>query len=76
LRRLATTKRFERDLKRLGRRGKNLDKLFLVVEKRQLGEGLEPRHRPHALTGNWQPFWELHIVISVRQSISPFKLTA
>jgi mRNA interferase YafQ len=61
LRRLATTKRFERDLKRVGKRGKDLGKLFLVVEKLRRGEELEPRHRPHALTGNWKPFWELHI---------------
>ncbi|MDQ3459449.1 MAG: type II toxin-antitoxin system YafQ family toxin [Deinococcota bacterium] len=61
MRQLATTKRFERDLKRMRKRGKDLDKLFHVVEKLRLGEELEPRHRPHTLTGNWKPFWELHV---------------
>ena len=31
--RLLTTKRFERDLKRVRKRGKNLDKLWSVVEQ-------------------------------------------
>lgn len=61
MRRLATTRRFERDLKRLRKRGKDLDTLFLVIEKQRLGEALEPRYRPHALAGQWRPFWELHV---------------
>ena len=61
MRSIITAKRFERDLKRAKKRGKNLDKLFELVDKLCADEPIETRHRPHALTGNWKPFWDLHI---------------
>ena len=51
MRRLKTTKRFERDLKRIKKRGKQLDKLWAVVEQLLKDEPLEPRHRAHTLSG-------------------------
>ena len=45
MRRLRTTGRFERDLGRAKRRGKDVDKLWAVVERLLAGEPLEPRHR-------------------------------
>jgi mRNA interferase YafQ len=59
--RLRTTKQFERDLKTATKRGKNLDKLWAVVERLMKGEPLAVRHRPHRLSGNWSPCWECHI---------------
>ncbi len=59
--RLRTTKQFERDLKTATKRGKNLDKLWAVVECLVNGEPLATRHRPHRLSGNWSPCWECHI---------------
>ena len=59
--RLRTTKQFERDLKTATKRGKNLDKLWTVVECLMKGEPLAARHRPHRLSGNWSPCWECHI---------------
>ena len=59
--RLRTTKQFERDLKTATKRGKNLDKLWTVVECLMKGEPLAVRHRPHRLSGNWSPCWECHI---------------
>ncbi len=47
MRRLKTTKRFERDLKRTKKRGKQLDKLWAVVEQLLKDEPLEPKHRAH-----------------------------
>jgi mRNA interferase YafQ len=61
MRRLKTTKRFERDLKRTKKRGKQLDKLWAVVEQLLKDEPLEPRHRAHTLSGQWQSFRECHI---------------
>ncbi len=61
MRRLKTTKRFERDLKRAKKRGKELDKLWSVAERLLNDEPLEARHRVHTLTGQWQSFRECHI---------------
>ena len=61
MRRLKTTKRFERDLKRTKKRGKQLDKLWAVVEQLLKDEPLEPRHRAHTLSGQWRSFRECHI---------------
>ena len=59
--RLLTTKRFEKDLKRGRKRGKDLDKLWSVVERLLSNQPLDPRHRKHRLTGDWSPCWECHI---------------
>ena len=44
---LLTTKRFEKDLKRGRKRGKDLDKLWSVVERLLSNQPLDPRHRKH-----------------------------
>ncbi len=59
--RLLTTRRFEKDLKRDRKRGKNLDTLWSVVERLLSKQPLDPRHRRHRLTGDWSPCWECHI---------------
>ncbi len=61
MRRLKTTKRFERDLKRTKKRGMHLDKLWAVVEQLLKNEPLEPRYRAHTLSGQWRSFRECHI---------------
>jgi mRNA interferase YafQ len=60
-RRLVTTRRFERDLRRAKRRNKDLEKLWPVVERLLNGEPLGPRYRRHALSGNWASFLECHL---------------
>ncbi|MBV8939039.1 MAG: type II toxin-antitoxin system YafQ family toxin [Alphaproteobacteria bacterium] len=52
---------FARDLRRLVRRGKDLAKLYAVVERLAKGEALAVRHKPHPLKGEWQPKWDCHI---------------
>ncbi len=42
MRRLKTTKQLERDLKKAGRRGKRLDKLWSVVARLLKDQALEP----------------------------------
>lgn len=59
--RLRTTSRFEKDLKRVRRRKKDLNKLWAVVEQLLAGERLEPRYRQHRLSGRWSAYWECHI---------------
>ena len=50
--RLLTTKRFEKDLKRGRKHGKNLDMLWSVVERLLSKQPLDPRHRRHRLAGD------------------------
>lgn len=54
-------RRFEKDAKLAAKRGKNMDRLWTLIEQLQTGKVLAPRHRPHRLTGNWSPFMECHI---------------
>lgn len=61
MRDIIPSRRFERDLKRMLRRGKEQSKLVALVARLQAGEPLDPRHRPHALLGAWQPYRECHI---------------
>ena len=55
------TRQFERDLKRIRKRGKNLDKLKIIVRTLLAEEELDPIHRDHKLIGNWQGRRECHI---------------
>ena len=59
--RLLTTNRFEKDIERSRKRGKNLDKLWRIVERLLSRQSLDPRNRPHRLSGNWSACWECHI---------------
>lgn len=55
------TRQFDRDVKRMKRRGKNLDKLKIIIRS-LLREGqLDPIHRDHKLIGNWQGRRECHM---------------
>jgi len=53
--------RFKKDLKLQQKRGKNLAKLFDIVELLIKSEPLPARCAPHILSGDWNGFWELHI---------------
>ena len=59
--RLLTTSGFRRDLRRSRKRGKDLDKLWRIVDRLLTGKALDPHHRAHRLTGQWSRSWECHI---------------
>ena len=59
--RLITTAQFKKDLKRVSKRGKDIDQLKAVVEKLRAKQPLQPRHRPHRLSGRLARFRECHI---------------
>jgi mRNA interferase YafQ len=59
--RLRPTKAFDRDLKRVGKRGDDRDKLRNVIERLRVGTVLEPRRRDHALGGDWQGWRDCHV---------------
>ena len=58
---LRTTTAFERDLRRVNKQGKDLDKLEMVVNMLQAEEQLPARCRPHPLRGIWAGHWDCHV---------------
>lgn len=48
-------------MKRIAKRGKNIDKLQTVVDTLQQGKNLSPRYKLHSLKGEWVPALECHI---------------
>lgn len=61
MRKITESSAFRRDIKRMKKRGKDLSKLYTIVEALATNRPLEPKHRPHALLGDWKPKWECHI---------------
>ncbi|MBF0428290.1 MAG: type II toxin-antitoxin system YafQ family toxin [Magnetococcales bacterium] len=61
MRQIVQSGAFLRDLRDLAKRGKDLSKLYVVVEYLAKGETLAPKYKPHPLKGNWQPKWDCHI---------------
>jgi len=55
------TRQFERDIKRMKRRGKNPEKLKIIIRSLISEEPLDPIQRDHKLIGNWQGRRECHI---------------
>lgn len=55
------TAKFKKDIKLAQKQGKNLDKLFTVVELLSNDEKLDVKCRDHELSGNYDGFRECHI---------------
>ncbi|NQT51161.1 type II toxin-antitoxin system YafQ family toxin [bacterium] len=55
------TRQFGKDVKRLGKRGKNLEKLKTAVRTLVAEEPLDRIHREHKLVGRYQGRRECHI---------------
>ena len=55
------TKRFKKDLKQAKKQGKDIEKLFYIIEKLEEDETLDERYRDHSLTGNYKGTRECHI---------------
>ncbi len=58
---LLTTTAFEKDLRRVKKQGKSINRLEQVVDLLQAREILPPRCRPHMLSGTWAGHWDCHI---------------
>jgi len=61
IRRLFTTSAFERDLRRMKRLRKDLDRMEAIVELLRANEPLPPKCRVHPLRGEWKDHWDCHI---------------
>jgi mRNA interferase YafQ len=57
----AYTRQFEKDIKRIKRQGKNLEKIRIIIRTLLQGQPLDPIHRDHKLIGNYQGRRECHI---------------
>lgn len=55
------TTRFKKDVKLAQKQGKNLNKLYEIVEKLANCEKLEDKYRDHDLTGSYEGCRECHI---------------
>lgn len=53
--------KFERDSKRLKRRGKSIEKLLVVARILACYGHLPLRFRPHRISGTYDGLWECHI---------------
>ncbi len=58
---IKTTTTFDKNLKKIVKRGYNLDLLKSVVGKIANGEKLPDKNRDHILTGNYKGYRECHI---------------
>jgi len=58
---LLTTTAFERDLRRVKKQGKDLDKLEAIVNLLQAQEPLPGRCHSHPLRGSWAGHWDCHV---------------
>ncbi|MDD4627646.1 MULTISPECIES: type II toxin-antitoxin system YafQ family toxin [Syntrophomonas] len=56
------TRKFDKDLKLLVKRGYNIDLLTEVVKKLANGDKLAEKYQDHALSGNWIKYRECHII--------------
>ncbi len=61
MRNIDASNKFNKDLSRLKKRGKNMNKLEEIVDKLSIDDVLPANCRPHILSGDWDGFWELHI---------------
>jgi mRNA interferase YafQ len=61
MKKVSQTKQFSRDVKRMRKRGKDLDKLREVVRLLAEGTLLPANYRDHPLIGSWHPSRDCHI---------------
>ena len=61
MKRLSQTTQFAKDVKRMRKRGKDLEKLKAIVRKLVEYEPLEARHKDHPLAGHWKNCRDCHI---------------
>jgi mRNA interferase YafQ len=61
MKQLFQTTQFSKDVKRMQKRGKDLEKLKAIIRKLVNDDPLDPRHRDHPLLGEWKFCRDCHI---------------
>jgi mRNA interferase YafQ len=59
--RLAPSTRFRRDVRRVQKRGKDMDKLKALLDSLVTEQPLPAFYKAHPLKGSWKPHWDAHI---------------
>ena len=55
------TSKFKKDVKLLKKQGKNIEKLYEIINILASGEELDAKYRDHNLIGNYKGYREYHI---------------
>ena len=55
------TSKFKKDIKLLKKQGKNIEKLYEIINILASGEELDAKYRDHNLIGNYKGYRECHI---------------
>lgn len=55
------TSKFKKDVKLLKKQGKNIEKLYEIINILAYGEELDAKYRDHNLIGNYKGYRECHI---------------
>ena len=61
MKKVSQSTRFAKDLKRMRKRGKDIDKLKVIVKILAQRKPLDSRHRDHPLTGSWKNSRDCHV---------------
>ena len=55
------TSKFKKDVKLLKKQGKNIEKLYEIINILACGEELDAKYRDHNLIGNYKGYRECHV---------------
>jgi mRNA interferase YafQ len=58
---IVTSRQYEKDAKMLRSRGKDVARVVAIVDDLRRRQPLAPRHRDHALVGDWLGYRECHV---------------
>lgn len=58
---ISVTTQFKKDIKLAKKQGKDIDKLFEVIDMLANDVELEPKYRDHSLVGNYSGYRECHV---------------
>ena len=78
---LRPTTKYNQDLKRMQKRGANMDKMIAILKKIQAGKKLEKKNKNHGLSGEYAGQLECHIepdwllIYKIEKNIETVSLT-
>jgi len=58
---LVESSKFRKDVRRMQKRGKDMEKLKKLITLLAREQSLPESYQVHPLKGNWLPFWDAHI---------------
>lgn len=61
MKKMTWSKTFEKDVKRMAKRGKDGEKLSIILTLLENEKTIPSKYQDHPLVGNWKGYKELHI---------------